>query len=654
MKKTLSFIAIALFALVVFTTGVEATDVIPVVETLQSKIDAATDGGTVFVDQNYAENVVIEGKSIYLSLGGHTITNSSEENGHTITVAKDAKLKIYGEGKIVNNIEGDYAAILNNGETEIGGTGSNGVTIEKTNKRYYNIVNHGQMTIWGATVVNKTPYSGDPNVQFASLIENGYYDYTNKNSEKGYVEEINQAKPKLMIYGGEFDGGRNTVKNDDNGELVIVGGIFKNNFQVTVFNWNEATIGGGTFNAPTGEDKTTVFNGKLNDTINKGKLTVEGGEFNGEYFVETNTSGKDGEVIIDSTNAIFNVTKGIVNLGTTDAARPDVNLTISEGKFAVKPEEKYLAEDAVCKEINKEYLVGKLHTITVKEVEGGKVTVNPTSAIAGETITLIVETDKNYKLDRIGMALENAGGPIFEFDSFEMPNGDVTLTPVFVKLEQEAVVPEEVANAEKVEEMLLKELAENKEFAELIKNNNVTIKLEFNKVEEKDIPVEDKKEIETAATEKLEDIKIAKFIDITINVKKEDGTVVDNVENVKEAITFKVKIPTDLPEVKEGFTRTYYIVRNHNGKIEFLDTKVSGDELEFSSNLFSTYAIAYSDAKVEEPKVEEPKDETTVQKPSEEKDKTPNMGATDVVLYASAIVAIISLAGIVMVKKYTK
>lgn len=647
MKKTLSFIAIALFAIILFTTGVEATDVIPVVETLQSKIDATADGGTVFVDQNYAENVVVEGKSIYLSLGGHTITNSSEENGHTITVAKDAKLKIYGEGKIVNTIEGEYAAILNNGETEIGSTNNNGVTIEKTNKIYYNIVNHGQMKIWGAIVINKTPYSGNPNDLHASLIENGYYNYTSTNPEKGYVEEINQEKPKLMIYGGEFDGGRNTVKNDDNGELIITGGNFKNNFQVTVFNWNEAIINGGTFNVPTGEDKTTLFNGKLNDNINKGNLTVSAGEFNGEYFVETNASGKDGKVIIDSTNAILNITKGVINLGSTDAPRPDVDLTISGGKFAVRPEDKYLAEDVVCKELNEQYVVGKLYTIEVDDVTGGSVTVSTKSAIVGEIIKLTVEEKPGYKLDRIGMALENAGGPIFEFDSFEMPNGDVTLTPVFVKLEQEAVVPEEVANAEKVEEMLLKELAENEEFAELIKNNNVTIKLEFNKVEEKDIPVEDKKEIETAASEKTEDIKIAKFIDITINVIK-DETVVDNVENVKEAITFKVKIPTDLPKVAEGYTRTYYIVRNHNGKIEFLDTKVSGEELEFSSNLFSTYAIAYSDAKVEETK-----DDTTT-KPSEEKDETPNMGSIDTVLYASAIVAIISLAGIVMVKKYTK
>ena len=37
-----------------------------------------------------------------------------------------------------------------------------------------------------------------------------------------------------------------------------------------------------------------------------------------------------------------------------------------------------------------------------------------------------------------------------------------------------------------------------------------------------------------------------------------------------------------------------------------------------------------------------------------EKDDTPKTGSIDVVLYASAIIATISLAGIVLVKKYTK
>lgn len=49
--------------------------------------------------------------------------------------------------------------------------------------------------------------------------------------------------------------------------------------------------------------------------------------------------------------------------------------------------------------------------------------------------------------------------------------------------------------------------------------------------------------------------------------------------------------------VAEGYTRTYYIVRNHNGVLEVLDTVLSEDNksLTFSSDKFSTYAIAYVD-----------------------------------------------------------
>lgn len=46
---------------------------------------------------------------------------------------------------------------------------------------------------------------------------------------------------------------------------------------------------------------------------------------------------------------------------------------------------------------------------------------------------------------------------------------------------------------------------------------------------------------------------------------------------------------------------------------------------------------------------------TTTQEPEkDEKDNTPETGSVDVVLFASTIVAVVSLAGIVMVKKYTK
>lgn len=58
--------------------------------------------------------------------------------------------------------------------------------------------------------------------------------------------------------------------------------------------------------------------------------------------------------------------------------------------------------------------------------------------------------------------------------------------------------------------------------------------------------------------------------------------------------------------------------------------------------------------KVEEEEKPSTGEGPTEQEPEEEKDITPETGSVDVVLFASAIVAVISVAGIVLVKKYTR
>ena len=82
-------------------------------------------------------------------------------------------------------------------------------------------------------------------------------------------------------------------------------------------------------------------------------------------------------------------------------------------------------------------------------------------------------------------------------------------------------------------------------------------------------------------------------------------------ESTKE-IKLTVAIPEDLPEIAKGFTRKYYIVRMHNGVVEYLETTLAedGKSLSFETDKFSTYALAYEDVAV-----------------AAEKDETPKMGA---------------------------
>jgi len=278
MKKTKNLLIIFLTALI--TLFVLSTNVRAEGETLQEKIDAISNG-EIILDKNYEEDIIIKnGKNITLNLNGKELSSKS---ANTITVELGASLTIKGDGKVINNI--GKSAILNNGNTVI-----NGGTIEKTDKKDYNITNHGNMTINGGKILNAQAYIEGQS--HASLVENGYYSYSQ------HDPAVNQAKPKLTINGGTFDGGLNTIKNDEGGILVINNGTFKNQIQVAVFNANDATINGGTFEVPLGKDKTTVFNVKYDNSNIIGKLTVNGGTFNADYFISTNREEK-GDITIN-------------------------------------------------------------------------------------------------------------------------------------------------------------------------------------------------------------------------------------------------------------------------------------------------------------------------------------------------------------------
>ncbi len=230
--------------------------------------------GTAVLDKDLEGDIVIaNGTVLTVNLNGHTITNVK---GDTFIVEKGASLTIEGEGT-VDNITNGKACIYNNGTVILnGGTYTRSAeagtsTSSSGGNSYYNILNHGTMTIADGVTVSSTG-------SFSSLIANGYYKYTDSNPRTGYVEGANEANASLTINGGSFAGGINTIKNDDGATLVINGGTFANTTQACVQNNHIATINGGTFN-PSGA--VAVQSRHYNDTYNLGKTTITGGTFNG-------------------------------------------------------------------------------------------------------------------------------------------------------------------------------------------------------------------------------------------------------------------------------------------------------------------------------------------------------------------------------------
>lgn len=302
------------------------------------------------------------------------------------------------------------------------------------------------------------------------------------------------------------------------------------------------------------------------------------------------------------------------------------------------------------------YTVYEPHTITVKDVEGGKVTANPTKAFVGEKIILTVETKDGYRLEKINLDADGMGDSLVDTTTFEMFDSDVTVTPVFTKLKTDAKIPNTVTNAEEVKSMLIESLKENKELAEVIKNKNVEIKVE---VKEKEITKTEKETIEAVVNKKDTDLKVTNYLDITINVKDADsGNSLGNLSTVKDTITFTVAVPENLPEIAKGYERIFYIVRNHDGEIELLNATEVNGKLEFKSEKFSTYAIAYKDVKkTTENTTQNPKADDNiieykdVKKTTENTTQNPKTG-DNIIVYV--IVSIIAIIGIVILKKYVK
>lgn len=227
-------------------------------EDLQAKVDK---GGTVQLSADVAADIVVS-KDVTLDLNGRTLTNAS---GDTITVKAGANLTVSGKGTVDNVTNGKAALSLEEGAkaTLKGGTFTrskeDGTDSSAGTNSYYTIINHGDLTIDGATVENKGGHS--------SVIDNGWY--------SGKPNSIN---PKLTVESGTISGGR-YVKNDSYGTMVVNGGTFKGGVNGIFLNWNELTINGGTFENTQNAPCAIVQPCTSSKDAEKGILTIAGGDF---------------------------------------------------------------------------------------------------------------------------------------------------------------------------------------------------------------------------------------------------------------------------------------------------------------------------------------------------------------------------------------
>lgn len=328
----------------------------PASKTLQEEINTAEKGATVSLSEDETGSITVSaGKDITLDLSGHKLTNTADN--HTVTIEKGASLTVLDSSETkagtIDNVSHGKAAVVNHGtfvlnsgsltrSAEASTLSEDGNTASGSNS-WYVVWNTGNMTVNGGKIL----FSADNQGYYSSLIDNGWAD-PSKNTEKAFAT--------LTVTGGELNGGTITIKNDDYGILDIQGGTLTQACKsfFSVFNWNDATISGGTINGTVGAkgDGQTGENayehGKLTisgdaklsggvQTFDNANVSISGGTFTDTYlYMGSNTA------TISVTGGAFTKDEDVTSGLVIQAQGKNGTCMISGGTFSENPGAEYL------------------------------------------------------------------------------------------------------------------------------------------------------------------------------------------------------------------------------------------------------------------------------------------------------------------------
>ena len=339
------------------------------------------------------EATQITAETTELNSGSYIVNGEVTLTGGALTVKSGATVTLeLAAGSKLTNKDGSHT-IINNGTLTITGTGTvdnvsngcaalynapgavatlNGGTFDRSHEAgaskdnnggnsYYTIKNFGTITVNpGVTVQQDGTANGGTTGKYSSLFANGWYDIST--AGQSGKEPAHSSDAVLVINGGTFKGGLNTVKNDDAGKLTINDGTFTNIAQHAVFNVNEATIKGGNYTM-SGDD-SVLYNRKYDDANDKGKMTIENGVF----------KAKDGvpAIKIADENSKPSVTGGTFST--------DVTEYLAEGKILQKNGDTYTA-------------------VTNSGITSGTYTAKPT---VPDGYKVVENTDGTFTVEKVG------------------------------------------------------------------------------------------------------------------------------------------------------------------------------------------------------------------------------------------------------------
>ena len=516
-------------------------------ETIKNKIEKITTGEIV-LDEDYTENVTIpEGKNITIDLNGNTLTGEINVLG-TLTV-KSSK-----EGGQIVKTDGEQ--------------------------------NNAAIYVGDFNEETKTKIEGKFTLESGSVI-----------SEKGFgiacfsgsTATINGGEVKA-VYSGLS--GNNTLGSMN---FIINGGVITAQYGPAIYMPGPVSL--------------KMTNGTLNGGISlrMGKVNISGGIIN----AATADFDSFGDYYYKSLNAwledalyVWGGTYTSKDEGTTNI----LDLNITGGTFNAS--NKLGSAVAI-------YDIGKVSQEIKVNISGNaKLLTNSLNRNAYDVLTLSDAGVTNIKAgynnpEFVGKIKTSITGGTFSTSVLPYLTNEYVETKInnqFVVEKQKVNVDAPVVDGTNVKEVTMG-VKKTLELEEVLKSSltksqidfegfNPTVKITIVKQDEEQVQKETLKNIKKFIEEKNNNIKTSDYFDITLNVLEPRTQEIMGILNeLTGKVQFEIAIPDSLKQISKEYSRTFYIIREHEGEVEILPTTLKDGKLLFETDKFSTYVLAYEDIK---------------------------------------------------------
>lgn len=516
-------------------------------ETIKNKIEKITTGEIV-LDEDYTENVTIpEGKNITIDLNGNTLTGEINVLG-TLTV-KSSK-----EGGQIVKTDGEQ--------------------------------NNAAIYVGDFNEETKTKIEGKFTLESGSVI-----------SEKGFgiacfsgsTATINGGEVKA-VYSGLS--GNNTLGSMN---FIINGGVITAQYGPAIYMPGPVSL--------------KMTNGTLNGGISlrMGKVNISGGIIN----AATADFDSFGDYYYKSVNAwledalyVWGGTYTSKDEGTTNI----LDLNITGGTFNAS--NKLGSAVAI-------YDIGKVSQEIKVNISGNaKLLTNSLNRNAYDVLTLSDAGVTNIKAgynnpEFVGKIKTSITGGTFSTSVLPYLTNEYVETKInnqFVVEKQKVNVDAPVVDGTNVKEVTMG-VKKTLELEEVLKSSltksqidfegfNPTVKIIIVKQDEEQVQEQTLKNIKKFIEEKNNNIKTSDYFDINLNVLEPRTQEIMGILNeLTGKVQFEIAIPDSLKQISKEYSRTFYIIREHEGEVEILPTTLKDGKLLFETDKFSTYVLAYEDIK---------------------------------------------------------